>query len=132
MVIDTSAIMAVLLAEPRRPEVLRAIADAPSCVIAAPTRVELTVALRHTIGSAAERRSESWLKRFEITTETFTAEHTAIAIDGFRDYGRGSGHPARLNFGDCFSYALAIAREEPLLFVGDDFTHTDVQVALQR
>ena len=61
---------------------------------------------------------------------TLTAEQAKIARQAYRDYGRGSGHPANLNFGDCFSYALAAERREPLLFVGDDFGHTDIRSAV--
>lgn len=67
----------------------------------------------------------------EILTHPFDAEQARIAADAYRLFGRGSGHRASLNYGDCFSYALAIARDEPLLFVGDDFQHTDVRVALR-
>ena len=59
-----------------------------------------------------------------------TPEHARIARAAYRDFGKGSGHAARLNFGDCFAYALAVERSEPLLFKGDDFTHTDVRSAL--
>jgi ribonuclease VapC len=65
-----------------------------------------------------------------ITLEPVTIEQGRIAAEAHRRYGRGSGHPARLNFGDCFSYALAKATGEPLLFKGDDFGHTDVATAV--
>ena len=65
-----------------------------------------------------------------IEVVAFTAEQAKIARQAYRDYGRGSGHPANLNFGDCFSYALAAERREPLLFVGDDFGHTDIRSAV--
>jgi ribonuclease VapC len=60
-----------------------------------------------------------------------TATHVDIARQAYRDFGRGSGHPAKLNFGDCFAYALAIEQDEPLLFIGNDFSHTDVEPALE-
>ena len=66
----------------------------------------------------------------DIEVLAFTAEQAKIARQAYRDYGRGSGHPANLNFGDCFSYALAAERREPLLFVGDGFGHTDIRSAV--
>jgi len=132
MVIDTSAIIAVLREEPDHDRVVHRLSTASTVAIAAPTRVELAVVLRRSLSRADERRAFTWLDDVGVVTVAFDSEHTAIATNAYRDYGRGSGHPARLSFGDCFSYALAIARDEPLLFVGDDFNHTDVQVALQR
>ena len=70
------------------------------------------------------------LAEFGVETIAFDAEQARLASDAYRDYGRGSGHPANLNLGDCYSYALAAQRNEPLLFVGDDFTHTDLESAL--
>ena len=67
---------------------------------------------------------------FGIEVVPVTDEQARIARQAYRDYGRGSGHPANLNFGDCFSYALAAERREPLLYVGDDFGHTDIRSAL--
>ena len=66
----------------------------------------------------------------EIVIEPVTAEQARIARQAYRDYGKGSGHPANLNFGDCFSYALAREKREPILFKGDDFLHTDLRSAL--
>src|SRR5690606_19430427 len=67
-----------------------------------------------------------------LIVEPVTAEHIRIARDAFRQYGKGSGHSARLNYGDCFAYALARDRDEPLLFIGNDFAQTDITQALQR
>jgi ribonuclease VapC len=132
MVIDTSAIVAALLKEPGHVRVVAAITSASTAVIAAPTRVELSVVLHRRLSRADERRAHTWLAQTGVETVPFDADHAEIAAQAYRDFGRGSGHPARLNYGDCFSYALAISRDEPLLFVGDDFTHTDVKVALKR
>ena len=71
------------------------------------------------------------LSRFGIEIEAFTREHAELARAAYRDFGRGSGHRARLNFGDCISYALATATGEPLLYKGDDFGHTDIRSALE-
>ena len=66
---------------------------------------------------------------WRVRIEPVTVAQVKIARAAYRDFGKGAGHPAQLNFGDCFAYALAVERDEPLLFVGDDFTHTDVRVA---
>ena len=77
------------------------------------------------------RRLDELLALYAVRVEPFTAEHAALARAAYRDYGRGSGHPAKLNLGDCSSYALARATGEPLLFKGDDFSETDLVAALR-
>ena len=74
----------------------------------------------------ASRRVDEFFKIAQISIEAVTETHAQIARDAYRDFGKGSGHPAKLNFGDCFAYALAKSRREPLLFKGDDFIHTDI------
>ena len=74
----------------------------------------------------ASRRVDEFFKIARISIEAVTETHAQIARDAYRDFGKGSGHPAKLNFGDCFAYALAKFRREPLLFKGNDFTHTDI------
>ena len=74
------------------------------------------------------RRLDDLIVQKEILAEPVTLEQAKIARAAYRDFGRGSGHPAQLNFGDCFAYALAKSTREPLLFKGDDFSHTDVAV----
>jgi len=71
------------------------------------------------------------IQKFNIQIEPVTAEQARIAREAYRGYGKGSGHPASLNFGDCFAYALARDKREPLLFKGDDFVHTDLRPAVQ-
>jgi ribonuclease VapC len=71
------------------------------------------------------------IERFKIVIEPVTAEQAKIARQAYRDFGKGSGSPANLNFGDCFTYALARDKREPLLYKGDDFGHTDLRAALQ-
>jgi len=77
----------------------------------------------------ASRRFDELMKEAQISIEPFTAEQARIAREAYRDFGEGSGHAASLNFGDCFAYALAKSTDEPLLFKGDDFTHTDISCA---
>lgn len=76
------------------------------------------------------RALDDLIERSHILIEPLTAEQARIARQAYRVYGKGSGHPAKLNFGDCFSYALARQKREPILFKGDDFGHTDLRVAL--
>ena len=81
--------------------------------------------------SIARARFEELVTRFGLRVEPFTAEHAALARRAWREYGRGSGHPARLNFGDCLAYGFAKGEQEPLLFKGNDFVLTDIEPALK-
>jgi ribonuclease VapC len=78
----------------------------------------------------ASRRFDDLVREAQLIVEPVTEAQARIAREAYRDFGRGSGHPARLNFGDCFAYALARSMSEPLLFKGDDFAHTDITPAL--
>jgi ribonuclease VapC len=130
MVIDTSAIVAILLQEPDAAKYAECIADAPIRLISAVTRVELSFVLE---GSRSNERAQAEIKEFllngEIRITAVTPEQAELAIQAFRRYGKGR-HPARLNIGDCFAYALAKATDLPLLFKGADFSQTDVRSAL--
>jgi ribonuclease VapC len=77
-------------------------------------------------------RLDEFFQQPEIVIEPVTVDQARIARQAYRDYGKGSGHPAQLNFGDCFSYALARDKREPILFKGDDFSHTDLRSALKQ
>ena len=124
IVVDTSAIVAILLAEPEEAAFRTQIETAGGALVSAVTAVELAaVAGRDDALLAAAR---SFLKEPYVTIEPVDAEQAAIASDAYRRYGRGH-HPAGLNLGDVFSYALARTRELPLLFKGNDFAQTDVQ-----
>jgi ribonuclease VapC len=129
VIVDTSALIAVLLAEPGFQVFDSAIVAARSCKISAPTFVEVSIILESRTGPQGVLLAESVFRRLNIGIEPFTAEHALLARQGFSDYGKGR-HPAGLNFGDCFSYALAKATGEPLLFKGEDFRKTDIQAAL--
>lgn len=130
MILDSSAIIAILADEPEAPALSRAIEDASGTSIAAPTLVEIYVVADRARDPRARSAVEAIIRSIDPHIEPFTAEHATIARQAHRDYGRGSGHPARLNYGDCFSYALAKATGEPLLYKGDDFVHTDIRSAL--
>ena len=129
MIIDTSAVMAILQSEPEAGAFNQLLADMPSVAISAATLVELGLVSESRAGSAAAEEVEALIARADIAVIPFTAEHARIARDGWRRFGKGR-HPAALNLGDCFAYALAKARNEPLLFKGDDFSKTDVKAAL--
>lgn len=128
MVIDTSAMMAVLLNEPQR-SAIEAALNAHSCFISAVTMMELLMVAEARAGAEGAQIAEGILDRFSVEVLVVDAAQAREAIAGWRRFGKGR-HPAGLNFGDCFAYAAAIERDEPLLFVGRDFEQTDVVPAL--
>lgn len=130
MIVDSSAIIAVLRAEPDAVVFADALADAGSASISAGTYVELGAVVDGARDPVVSRRLDELLGRANIRIEPLTGDQARIARRAYQDFGRGSGHPARLNFGDCLSYALAKDRDEPPLFKGDDFTQTDVRPAV--
>ena len=97
--------------------------------MASPSFLETAIVIDSRRDPALSRRLDDLIVRFKIDVVSFTAEHARIAREAYRDFGKGSGHPARLNYGDSMAYALARSERQPLLFVGDDFTHTDIEPA---
>ncbi|MDR0483310.1 MAG: type II toxin-antitoxin system VapC family toxin [Cellulomonadaceae bacterium] len=130
MVIDTSALMAILNNESIAGRVKDAMIEADDIAISAATLVELQAVLSHRGDSAMLRDAEQLLRDADVITADFTASQAVRARLAYREYGKASGHRAKLNMGDCFSYALATEIGEPLLYVGDDFIYTDVISAL--
>jgi len=130
MIVDTSALMAILRDEEDAMACARAIANAAIRRISAATYVETAAVIDASRDPIASRRLDDLLHEARFAIEPVTEAQARIAREAYRDFGRGSGHPARLNFGDCFAYALAKAMNEPLLFKGDDFTRTDITSAL--
>ena len=130
MIVDTSAIIALVLGESQADEIARLLATGPARMSAA-TRVELHAVTVTRLSPTQQRRVDRLLEECQVEIVPFDAEQARLAGDALRDYGRGSGHSARLNLGDAYSYALAAATGEPLLFVGDDFSHTDLEPALR-
>lgn len=126
MIVDTSALVAILYGEPEAERFLNCLHEAEICRISAANYVELFIVVERQYGSAMAREAEALLNTVEVVIEPITAEQAALAREAFRAFGRGR-HRASLNFGDCFSYALARAMDEPLLFKGDDFGLTDVR-----
>lgn len=126
MIVDTSAIIAVLLDEPERDRLIDAMLDAERVDMSTATYLECAVVADSRAKPATRAKFDQILEELEVTTVPFTAEHASIAREAYRQYGRGSGHPAGLNLGDCFSYALSAHSKQPLLFKGDDFSNTDI------
>lgn len=124
MVLDTSALVAVLLDEPERPEFVRLIAEAPKRLLSTVSLVEASIVLEARLGEIAGRELDLFVHRARMQTIPVDDEQTELARAAWRTYGKGR-HAAALNFGDVFSYALARATGEPLLFKGDDFARTD-------
>ncbi len=127
--LDTSAIVAVLLGEAEAPAFARAIA-ASGAVVGAPTLVETRLVLEGRLPGTAEMCLGAFLADPAIIIAAFDAGMFAIASEAFARFGKGRGHPAQLNFGDCLAYAVARAHALPLLFKGGDFVQTDVEAAL--
>lgn len=128
MIVDTSAIVAILFNEAEAAIYAQAIARADSCRVSAATFVETAIVVESQTKDSGSRQLDAFLRRAGITIEPVTEEHAHLARQAFTDYGKGR-HPAGLNYGDCFSYALAKATGEPLLFKGKDFAKTDLVAA---
>jgi ribonuclease VapC len=129
MVVDTSALVAILLGEPDAERFARALGAAPVRFLSAVTRVELSCVIEGRKGETGRADVELLLRDGGFEVVSVTPQQAEIAVDAFRRFGRGR-HRARLNIGDCFSYALAVATDQVLLFKGDDFGHTDIRPAL--
>jgi len=129
VIIDTSALIAILRDEPDARRFADAIEAAGDRRISAATYVELGAVIDSARDPVASRRVDELLVAASVVVEPVTEEQARIAREAFRDFGKGSGHPAGLNFGDCFAYALARVTGEPLLFKGEDFPRTDVAPA---
>jgi ribonuclease VapC len=125
MVLDSSAIVAVLLKEPGHDRLLETIERAELIVVGAPTMLETTMVLTARLGQDARPLLSAFLRRLNAEAVAFNEEHLDAATTAFLRFGRGR-HPAGLNFGDCMSYAVASVASLPLLFIGDDFPRTDI------
>jgi ribonuclease VapC len=129
MVIDPSAIVAILQNEPERRAFIEAIAASQECFLSAASLVELSIVIEVKLGSDGLGDLDLFLATAGIETVHFDREQALIARSAFHRFGKGR-HPAGLNLGDCYSYALAWLRDEALLFKGSDFIHTDIRPAL--
>jgi ribonuclease VapC len=128
MVIDTSAIIAILFGEAEQDEFTRAILAAPIRLMSTVNYLEAALVADNSRDGRHEPALDLLLAELEIQFEPPTLEHARVARTAYRRFGKGH-HPARLNFGDCFAYALAKATGEPLLFKGEDFARTDIEAA---
>ena len=127
MVIDTSALLAIFLGEPERKAFLDSIFQAETRMISAVNVVETGIVLEARRGESAGREFDLFVVRTNLQIISLDSEQVEIARSAWRKYGKGR-HPAGLNFGDCFAYALAKFTGEPLLAKGDDFAATDVEI----
>jgi ribonuclease VapC len=128
MIVDNSALVAILYREPEAARFVKAIHDVELTRISVANYVELSMVVEGQLGPDGMRQAEAFLRRAGIIVEPVTLDHGELARQAFLDFGKGR-HKAGLNFGDCFAYALAKATGEPLLFKGNDFSQTDVQAA---
>ena len=126
MIVDTSALIAILRDEPEARDFAIALAEADRRRISAANYLETAIVIDGSRDPIASRLFDDLLREAEIAVEPVTAEQARVAREAYRDFGRGSGHAARLNFGDCFAYALAKTAGEPLLFKGADFLHAGI------
>jgi len=126
MVIDSSALIAILTGEQEAVHFAKAIEKDPFRLMSTASWLETAIVIEARFGPLGGEEFDKLIQIAQIHIEAVTAEQAAVARIAYRNYGKGRGHPAGLNFGDCFSYALAKVTGEPLLFKGDDFTHTDI------
>jgi ribonuclease VapC len=131
VVIDTSAVLAILLDEPERRVFNERIQQAESLAMSAASFVEIAIVIEARFGAEGQRDFELFMAKAEIRIAEVDAEQARLAFHAWRKFGKGR-HTAGLNYGDCFSYALAASRNEPLLFKGSDFSHTDIRAATGR
>ena len=129
MIVDTSAVLAILFDEPDARRFVEVLLSQRSRMSVG-TYLEAAIVVDGNGDPVLSRRFDELLRHAEVDLTPVTLEHATLARQAYRDYGKGSGHAAGLNFGDCFAYALAQAYREPLLFKGADFVHTDIEPAL--
>lgn len=130
MIIDTSAIVAIVCSEPEAQRCIDRILEATDRHISAANLLEAYLVIDGARIPEESAEPDVTINDLQIAVAPVNQEQIEIARDAFRRFGKGSGHGARLNFGDCFAYALARYRNEPLLFVGNDFAQTDITPAL--
>jgi ribonuclease VapC len=130
MIVDTSAIIAILYAEEDAATYAHAIADASVRRLSAASYLECGIVMDSQRDPVISRALDELLAEADFVIEPVTEQQARLARQAYADFGKGGGHPAGLNFGDCLSYALAVDAREPLLWKGDDFGHTGIASAL--
>ena len=128
IVVDSSALMAIALREPSIEAIERILRPIQDPLVSAATWLETSIVIDGRREPSLSRRWDDLSQQLQLLVVDVTERQARIARDAYRDFGKGSGHPVGLNFGDCFAYALARERRLPLLAVGDDFRHTDIEV----
>ena len=131
MIVDTSVLVALLLREPDAPVLTRLMSTAQARRLSSASYVELGAVIDGRRDPALSGALDAILRVLHTEVVSFTVEQARIARAAYQQFGRGSGHPAQLNMGDCFAYALARDLGEPLLFKGRDFALTDIEIALE-
>ncbi|MGB9407709.1 MAG: type II toxin-antitoxin system VapC family toxin [Terracidiphilus sp.] len=132
MIVDSSAIVAILREEPDWLVLSKELDSANCNRLSAASYLETSIVLDKYRNPVLSAGLDDLIEDVQMVIEPVTVAQARIARQAYRDYGRGSGHPANLNFGDCFTYALARDKREPLLYKGDDFVHTGLKSALQQ
>jgi ribonuclease VapC len=130
MIVDSSAMVAVIKREPDWLAISDRMDSADCLRMSAASYLETSIVLDSRRDPLLSARLDDLIEDLEMVIEPVTVAQSKVARQAYRDYGRGSGHPANLNFGDCFTYALARDKREPVLYKGDDFIHTGVRPAL--
>jgi ribonuclease VapC len=130
VIVDSSALLAIIRDEPLAAVCLQAMLGSSANLISAASYLEAAIVADRLPNSPDAATFDDLMEQLNIIVEPLTPRQAAIAREAYGRYGKGIGHPARLNFGDCFAYALAKDFDEPLLFVGQDFAHTDVRPVL--
>jgi ribonuclease VapC len=128
MVIDSSVVVAVLLGESSAPRLSALLEGAEPVRMSAATLLEASIVMARRRGEVGIVETDRFVDEYTVAIDAVTTTQVRVARSAFLRFGKGR-HPAALNFGDCFSYALAAVRDEPLLFVGDDFARTDIRTA---
>lgn len=130
MIVDTSVVVAIVRREPERSSFLALLDREAVNRMSAASYFEAAIVIDGSRNPTLSRGLDEFIGAAELLIEPVTEGQAKIAREAYRDFGKGSGHPAQLNFGDCFAYALAKEKSEPLLFKGNDFAHTDVRRAV--
>lgn len=130
MIVDSSALVAIVRREPEADAFTRAIGEIAAPTVSVASFFETAIVLDSRRDPVISRELDRFCKDANMQLAPVDETQMRIARQAYRDFGKGSGHPARLNFGDCFAYALAKALDEPLLYKGTDFSHTDVRSAV--
>jgi len=131
LIIDPSAIVAIIYGEPENEAFLSLISNSQTCLLSSPGYLELAIVLSTRYGNNGVEKLDLLLQELSISIVSFTSEQAKLATEAFLAFGKGH-HPAKLNMGDCFSYALAKSTGYPLLFKGNDFSQTDINAAYKE